>query len=90
MKQRNVVPARLVPGVVSMSRKPAVVVGTRTESDAAELMWAYYKDRKALFVADIRLHRASILAALMVGIPAEAALDPFLRPAAAKRERRAA
>lgn len=62
-------------------RKPALAaVSPLTENAAAELMWAYYKDRKLLFIDNIREYRSAILSALMAGVPAETVFAPYLRP----------
>lgn len=63
--------------------KPSVIDDTpkvNTESPAAEAMWAHFKDRKHLFIEDIRLYRTSILAALIAGTPVEDAFKPYLKP----------
>ncbi len=99
MLQQTTVPvvdhhARFSPVRKHVARSVAAIV--QTEQDAAELMWAYYKDRKPLFITDIRLHRASIIAALMAGVPPVAAFEPYLKsacqvvPVARPRHRRAA
>ena len=51
-----------------------------TETQAAEAMWVYYRDHKAQLIPDIRDYRASILAELMQGIPADQVFAPFARP----------
>lgn len=73
---------------------PAAASGTspsRTESQAAEVMWLYYRDNKAQLIDDIKEYRASILANLMAGMAVEQVFAPFAKPAEpAKPLRRAA
>ena len=80
MKQLAVVPGRKPVLVAQRHYVAAPPTPELKESSAAEVMWAYYKDRKALFIADIRLHRAAIIAALMAGVPVELVFEPYLKP----------
>lgn len=60
-----------------------------TESQAAEIMWVYYRDSKSLLVSDIKEHRAGILTKLMDGLAVEQVFAPFVKTAEpAKRLRR--
>ena len=62
-----------------------------TESQAAEIMWVYYRDHKSQLISDIKEYRAGILAQLMDGMPAAQVFAPFAKPAEpAKSVRRAA
>jgi hypothetical protein len=47
---------------------------------AAESMWAYYKDRKSMYITDIRLYREAIVATLRAGVAPEATFEPYRRP----------
>ena len=62
--------------------KPAAdrPVSPLTESQAAEIMWVYYRDHKTQLITDIKDYRASILAALMQGAPADQVFAPFVKP----------
>jgi hypothetical protein len=70
-------PLAVVAKPASQPGNPAHLLGY---DSAAELMWAYYKDRKSLFITDIRLYREGIIATLMAGVPPDAAFEPYLRP----------
>lgn len=59
-----------------------------TEAQAAEVMWAHYRDNKSQFISDIKEYRAGILAKLMDGLAVEQVFAPFVKPA--KPMRRAA
>jgi hypothetical protein len=62
-----------------------------TESQAAEIMWVYYRDNKSQLITDIKEYRASILARLMDGMAVEQVFAPFARLAEpVRRVRRAA
>jgi hypothetical protein len=62
-----------------------------SESQAAEIMWVYYRDHKSQLISDIKEYRAGILATLMDGMPAAQVFAPFAKPAEpAKPMRRAA
>ena len=62
-----------------------------TESQAAEVMWLYYRDNKSQLIGDIKEYRAGILANLMDGMAAAQVFAPFVKPAEpAKPMRRAA
>jgi hypothetical protein len=51
-----------------------------SEMQAAEIMWLYYRDRKAQLIADIKEYRSSILSELMRGDPVEQVFLPYFRP----------
>lgn len=62
-----------------------------SESQAAEIMWVYYRDHKSQLISDIKEYRAGILTQLMDGKPATQVFAPFAKPAEpAKSVRRAA
>ncbi len=62
-----------------------------TESQAAEVMWLYYRDNKSRLISDIKEYRAGILTKLMDGMAAAQVFAPFVKPAEpAKPMRRAA
>ena len=74
-----------------MTKAAAAVCATKTlsESQAAEAMWAYYKDHKAELTTDIREYRDFILAELGKGVLAEKVFAQFARaPEPAARVRR--
>lgn len=63
----------------------------RTESEAAEMMWLYYRDNKTQLVSYIKDYRAQILGALMAGTPVETVFAPYFKPVdQVKQLRRAA
>lgn len=51
---------------------------TVTEAVAAQAMWEYYKQHRALLIADIREYRDYILARLMQGASAAQVFAQFL------------
>lgn len=52
----------------------------RKEDEAAQLMWAYYKEHKAQLITDIKEYRAAILAGLMQGTPVDRVFAPYVKP----------
>lgn len=58
------------------------VMQTLTETQAAQVMWLYYKDNKALLASDIREYRELILGKLMQGQSAIEVFAPFMQSAA--------
>lgn len=76
---------------VSKRAKCVAVIELRTESEAAEVMWLYYRDNKAQLVSYIKEYRAQILGALMAGTPVETVFAPHIKPVdQVKQVRRAA
>lgn len=65
---------------VAKRKRAVTAVSPLTEAAAADLMWAYYKDRKAQFVDHIREYRGEILSLLMAGVPAESVFAPYVKP----------
>ena len=62
-----------------------------SESQAAEIMWVYYRDHKSQLISDIKEYRPGILDQLMDGMPAAQVFAPFAKSAEpAKSVRRAA
>lgn len=47
---------------------------------AAEAMWNFYREHKALLIADIIANRSSILAELIRGVPVANVFAPFFHP----------
>jgi hypothetical protein len=70
-------PLTVVTKPASLPSNPAHLLGYDA---AAAVMWAHYKDKKELFITDIRLYREGIIATLMAGVPPDAAFEPYLRP----------
>ncbi|MBN8494480.1 MAG: hypothetical protein J0M00_23935 [Burkholderiales bacterium] len=52
----------------------------RKEDEAAQLMWDFYKPRKAQLIADIKEYRAAILSGLMQGLPVDQVFAPYVKP----------
>jgi hypothetical protein len=65
---------------VSKRAKYVAAVEPRTEREAAEVMWLYYRDNKAQLVSYIKEYRAQILTELMAGVPVETVFAPYLKP----------
>lgn len=63
---------------VSLPAEPAVLTPI-TEAQAAEAMWAYYREHKATLIADIKDYRAGILARLQAGERASDVFAPYRR-----------
>ena len=61
-----------------------------TESQAAEIMWVYYRDHKSQLISDIKEYRAGILAQLIDATPAAQVFAPFAKPAEPARPARRA
>ena len=55
------------------------VVKSVSETQAAQEMWIYYKDNKAVLASDIREYRDFILGRLMQGISSVEAFAPFMQ-----------
>lgn len=55
------------------------VTQTLSEAQAAQVMWLYYKDNKALLASDIRDYRELILDKLMQGQSAIEVFAPFMQ-----------
>ena len=53
------------------------------QQQAAETMWAFYRNHKTQLVEEVRSCREEILAALIQGVPVEQVFAPYFRPAAA-------
>lgn len=51
-----------------------------TPGKAAEAMWNYYREHKALLIADVTANRPAILAELIKGVPIENVFVPYFRP----------
>ena len=49
-----------------------------SESTATQVMWEFYKDRKALYVSDIREYRVNIIGQLMLGVSPQHAFKQCL------------
>ena len=67
-----------------MKKAQAVVSDENTlqaisENKAAVLMWEYYRDSKAILVADVREYRDHILAQLMLGKPVASVFLQFTK-----------
>lgn len=60
--------------------KRVAAISPKTEAEAAESMWVYYRDNKAQLVSQISEHRTLILADIMGGMPVEAVFAPYFRP----------
>lgn len=83
--------AKNVIAIESKSASANCTTKPLTESQAAEIMWVYYRDNKAQLISDIKEYRAGILAKLMYGMAVEQVFAPFVKPAKpAKPMRRAA
>lgn len=54
------------------------VAKTLTEDQAAEVIWAFYRDNKAALMTDIKEHRDFILAELVRGVPATQVFAQFV------------
>lgn len=52
----------------------------RSQQEAAELRWTYYKANKGELISDISLYRDAILESLMRGASPEEAFAPYRRP----------
>ena len=72
----------ITPKVIVGSAGSAHPMTSLTESQAAEVLWLFYRDRKAELIADIRLYRDNILAQLMQGRPAQEVFAPYAKPGA--------
>ena len=59
--------------------KCVAAIKPRTEAEAAEAMWVYYRD-KAQLVSHIKEYRAQILAELMAGETVEAVFAQYFSP----------
>jgi hypothetical protein len=76
---------------VSKRAKCVAAIELRTENEAAEVMWLYYRDNKAQLVSYIKEYRAQILTELMAGVPVETVFAPYFKPVdQVKQVRRAA
>ena len=68
-------------------------VKSRTENQAAEAMWIYYRDHKAELSSDVKNFRDVILSELMLGASAEQVFARFVNevgpPAPVRRTRSA-
>jgi len=65
---------------VSKRAKCVAAIELRTESEAAQVMWLYYRDNKAQLVGYIKKQRAQILGTLMAGAPVETVFAPYFKP----------
>ena len=68
----------------------AYLAATRTEADAAGLMWDFYRQNKPQLIADIREYRDLILAGLMAGRPAAEVFAPYFIESASMKLNQAA